>query len=303
MTTPTDQAQIAQLWIHPIKSCGAVSVRQAHLLPTGLEWDREWMLVDAQGHFVTQRECPSLARVQPRMGHEEWILKAPGMLSLHLNAWAYEGETQVEIWGDEVPALDMGTVAAQWFNDYLAQEPASQAWLKQNGPMKLVRTHPDHLRQCDAQWTGEDRSPVGFADGFGLLVTSVAALEDFNRRMQAAGHAAVDMRRFRPNVVLGGLPPHGEDDLKAFHWTQGEQTMTVRLTKPCPRCSIPEVNPDTGEPGRGVTSVLSSYRSDQRLKGALTFGMNGYWQNPWPADSEDFPLLTVGDVVSLDFGF
>jgi uncharacterized protein YcbX len=303
MTPSSDQAHIAQLWIHPVKSCAAVAVQEAQLMPTGLQWDREWMVVDARGHFVTQRELPQLALIQPKWGHEAWVLKAPGMLPLHVQAWAYESETEVEIWGDEVPALDIGPLAAQWFTDFVAAMPAGQEWLRTNGPLRLVRTHPDHLRVSDSTWTGTDRAQVGFADGFGLLVTSEASLGEFNRRMIAAQREAVDMRRFRPNIVLSGMNPHGEDDVKALHWSDGTHSVTCHLTKPCPRCSIPEVNPDLGVREEGVTSVLSAYRGDQRLGGALTFGMNAHWHEPLPEACDSWPVLKVGDAVRLDFGF
>ena len=303
MTTPTDQAQIAQLWIHPIKSCAAVSVSEADLLPTGLEWDREWMLVDSQGDFVTQRELPQLALVQPKWGHDEWVLRAPGMLPLHLNAWAYESEARVQIWGEEVNALDMGPLTSQWFSDFVAMSPAGHEWLSQHGPLRLVRAHPDHPRISDSKWTGSDHALVGFADGFALLVTSEASLEEFNRRMSAEQLTPVDMRRFRPNIVLSGMAPHGEDDLKSFRWTNGEQAVICHVTKPCPRCSIPEIDPDQGIRGDGVTRVLSSYRSDERLAGALTFGMNAHWIPQLTGEGEANPRFKVGDVVNLDFGF
>ena len=78
------QATIAQLWIHPVKSCAAVSVQEAQLTPTGLAWDRAWMVVDAEGEFVTQRELPRMALVQPKLKHSEMVLRAPGMLALHI---------------------------------------------------------------------------------------------------------------------------------------------------------------------------------------------------------------------------
>ena len=55
------QGQIAQLMIYPVKSCAGVAVTEAVLLGTGLQWDRHWMVVDADGLFVSQRECARIA--------------------------------------------------------------------------------------------------------------------------------------------------------------------------------------------------------------------------------------------------
>ena len=58
---------IGALWVFPIKSCAGIAVQQARLLASGLEWDRAWMVVDAQGRFITQREVPQMALIQPRL--------------------------------------------------------------------------------------------------------------------------------------------------------------------------------------------------------------------------------------------
>lgn len=88
MTTLPENADqplhIAELWVYPIKSCAGVRVPRATLLDTGLEWDRSWMVVDAQGNFVSQRELPRMALIQPSFRMGQLVLRAPGMLALHL---------------------------------------------------------------------------------------------------------------------------------------------------------------------------------------------------------------------------
>jgi uncharacterized protein YcbX len=303
MSASAPTPHIAQLWIYPLKSAAGIALPYAELTPYGLAWDRQWMVVDAQGRFVSQREVPALARVQPQLKGDEMILRAPGMLPLHVNLYAYEADAQVTVWGDSVPALDLGRVASQWISDCLSQTPEGQRWVASHGPLRLVRHHPDHPRASDPAWTQGDRAQVAFADGFALLVTSQAALDECNDRLQAQGHAPVDMRRFRPNLVLSGLPPHGEDDVQRVEWVKGDVRVVLKLAKPCPRCAIPDVDPDTGERSEGVNATLATYRSDARLDGALTFGMNAYWLNAPEDDDEQGPMLQVGDAVSLDHGF
>ncbi|MFA7557969.1 MAG: MOSC domain-containing protein, partial [Hydrogenophaga sp.] len=113
------QATIAQLWIYPVKSCAGMSVTEAELTPTGLAWDRAWMVVDAAGRFVTQRELPRMVLIQPAFRMGQLVLRAPGMLALHLSLEAAEFPRRVKVWNDEVDAWDMGDVAAQWFSDFL----------------------------------------------------------------------------------------------------------------------------------------------------------------------------------------
>jgi uncharacterized protein YcbX len=95
-----------------------------------------------------------------------------------------------------------------------------------------------------------------------------------NRRLQVGGHDAVTMQRFRPNLVLDGLDAHGEDHLDEIRFDSADGAVCLKLVKPCSRCTIPDVDPQTGVPGHAVGDALATYRADARLDGALTFGMN-----------------------------
>ncbi len=265
------QAQIAQLYIYPIKSCGALSLDEALLTDTGFDLDRAWMVVDAEGTFVTQRELPRLALIQPRLRSDDLVLRAPGMLALHLRIDAVEAVTQVQVWDDRLPAYDMGDVAAQWFSDFLApQRPAGAP----PRPYRLVRFDPEQRRICSLKWTSGTEALNQFADGFPLLVTSTASLDGLNRRLRGQGHADVDMARFRPNIVLSGLDEHDEDRLDAMRITTASGTVVLKPVKPCARCPIPNIDPLTATSDPAVGDTLQSYRVDPRVGGGITFGMN-----------------------------
>ena len=258
-TTPV---AIAGLFVHPVKSCGRVAVDRAHLIDTGLEWDREWMVVDAEGEFVSQRELPRMALVQPRLRGDDMVLRAPGMLALHVALDAVEEPRLVRVWDDTVQAYDMGDLAAQWFSDFLGR------------PLRLARFDPEGQRRCDAKWTAGTDALTAFADGFPLLVLSSAAMDELNRRLAGQGRPTVDSVRFRPNIVLDGLDAHGEDFIDRLTFDTPEGPVVLRLVKPCSRCSIPDVDATRGEPDGIVNPVISAYRADARLGGQITFGMN-----------------------------
>ena len=92
------------------------------------------------------------------------------------------------------------------------------------------------------------------------------------RRLAAAGHAAVGIELFRPNIVLAGLQAHDEDRLHELRIATAEGEVVLRLVKPCPRCPIPNVDPATGETSPEVLAALSSYRASALLGGAIAFG-------------------------------
>ena len=253
---------IAGLYVHPVKSCARIEVERALVTETGLEWDRQWMVVDEHGEFVSQREEPRLALVRPTLRASDLALRAPGMLALHLALDAIEREATVQIWSDSVRAGDMGDLAAQWFSDFLGR------------PVRLARFDPEFERPSDPRWTGGTRALTAFADAFALLVVSSASLAELNRRLAGRGTATVQSDRFRPNLVLDGLASHDEDWIDRITFDTADGPVVLRLVKPCARCSIPDVDPQRGVPDHAVGAELAAYRADPRLDGKITFGMN-----------------------------
>lgn len=291
-------AVLSEIWVYPVKSCAGVSLRQSVLTETGLEWDRTWMVVDAQGQLVSQRQTPAMALIETRFRAGDVVLRAPGMLALHLALDQAEGPTHVSVHGQDMPAYDMGDLAAQWVTDFLSQTPEGKAL----GPLRLARFDPEHQRPSDPEWSQGHAGLNTFGDGFPLLVASAASMMEFNRRAKDLGQAESDIRRFRPNLVLSGLQPHQEDQLQRLRLQTPQGPVEISLVKPCVRCSIPDVNPSSGQSDRWALPVLKAYRRDPRMKGALTFGMNAIvTQGLVPAASDlPEPVLSVGMSVECD---
>ena len=297
--TPGDlHARIAQLFIYPVKSCAGLALQESLLTDTGLEFDRAWMVVDAQGNFVTQREAPQLALVTPQFKGDQLVLRAPGMLALYLNLYEYEGNTRVTVWDDSLPAFDMGDLAAQWFTDFLAQ---FESKVPTPAAYRLARFDPEQQRLSSLQWTAGVQAPNQFSDGYPLLVVSQASLDGLNARLLASGHEAVGMARFRPNIVLTGLQAHDEDRLSLLRVQAGlnEDANGVQLkpVKPCARCPIPNIDPATAQSSPAVGDTLQAYRQDDRVNGGITFGMNAITLSGQGA------VLRVGQAVMADLDF
>lgn len=256
---------VESLHVYPVKSCAGLALGEVEFAPTGFDLDRAWMVTDEAGVFVSQRELPRMALVQPTLKGDEMILRAPGMLALHVAVDRVEAAAQATVWSDRVAAFDMGPLCAQWFSDFLGRK------------LRLVRFDPEQRRLASRQWTGDVEAETAFQDGFPLLVASTASLAEVNRRLAAAGEAPVTMARFRPNIVLAGLEAHDEDHVDEIEFAAegAGDAIRLKLVKPCARCPIPDVDPATGVPGHAVGDVLAQYRADARLGGALTFAMNG----------------------------
>ena len=319
MRMNTLQATIAQLWVYPIKSCAGILSAQAELTHTGLAWDRAFMLVDAHGEMVTQRDLPRMALIQPELNTAPDVMhmtvRAAGMPELVLplvplpqvNGMQWQLERQlrgpvaqrmkVRVWDDEVPAFDMGDAASQWFTQFL--DTATQPSF---GTLRLVRFDTSHARVASRTWTQSHTALNQFSDGFPILVASIASLNMLNQRLQAKGKPPVDMRRFRANVVLTGTEAHDEDRVAQLQVTtaspNGQQSdVVLKLVKPCPRCPIPNIDPDTAQSDTAVGDTLQGYRQDPRLDGKITFGMNAM------ALHGEGEVLRVGQQVTGDWVF
>lgn len=284
------KAVIAGLWVYPVKSCAGVQVQEAILTETGLEFDRAWMVVDEHGVFLTQRELPRMALIQPQLKYHDMVLRAPGMLALHIALDQVQEPVRVKIWNDEVKAYDMGPIAAQWFSDFLGIKA------------RMVRFDPEEKRVSSAQWTGGEEALNQFSDGYPVLVLSEASLAGLNERLRAAKCAAVGMARFRPNIVLGDMPgselvPHDEDRLDLLEISTGQGVVQLKPVKPCPRCPIPNIDPITALSSPEVGDMLQAYRPDPRLDGAVSFGMNAIVRQ-----GNDH-LLKVGQSVTANYVF
>jgi uncharacterized protein YcbX len=236
--------------------------------------------------FLTQRELPRMALIRPQLKSAEMVLRAPGMLALHVGLDTVEAPATVTIWRDTVPAWDMGAVAAQWFTDFLGR------------PCRLVRFDPDYRRMSSMEWTGGVEALNQFSDGFPVLVASEASMQELNDRLSAAGHGAVGIERFRPNVVLGGVEAHDEDRVDLVRVDGGAAgEIHLQHVKPCGRCPIPDIDPATADINPEVGTTLRTYRQDRRLNGAITFGMNAIVRQGAGQ------VLRVGQPVAADLRF
>jgi len=245
---------LAELHLYPVKSCRGLTVTDALLTEAGLEHDREWMVVTPEGRFVTQREEPRLALVAAGLDARALTLAAAGAGSVSVPLEQRGGAATVTVWRDRCRAFDQGEDAARWLSDFIGR------------PLRLVRFDPAGRRLSESEWTGSVEAPNRFSDGFALLAISRASLADLNARLPAP----LPVNRFRPNLVLDGLPPYGEDRLTEL--VAG--TARLRRVKPCTRCVITSTDQATGTVvGDEPLRTLKSYRWDAGLRG-VAFGQN-----------------------------
>jgi len=239
-TPSVPNVTLTGLFVYPVKSARGIALREAELGDRGLTHDRRFMVVDQRGHFLTQRDTPSLARLSTALHDDaqrgELLLTFEGQ-QLALPLSPSSGETRrVRVFADEVDALDLGAPAASFLSAALGR------------PAALVYMPQQTRRQVDPQ-RAQAQDIVGFADGFQYLLANESSLAALNRELPEP----VPMQRFRPNFVIAGVPAYSEDNFAEL--TIGG-LLFVAL-KPCSRCVIVNTDQSSGQRTRGALEALA----------------------------------------------
>ncbi len=266
---------ITDLYTYPVKSCAGIRQDSFTLTETGPQYDRNWVITDADGMFYTQRELPHMARIYPSFADGCLVLSAEGMpttyVPLDQNASPH---ADVTVWRDTMQAADTGDDVARWLAEFLGTEA------------RLFALTEKTLRLTDKAYAAQ-QSKVGFPDGYPLLLISEESLDDLNTRLQARGKHTVPMTRFRPNIVVRSGSAFAEDDWGAF--TVGE--MHFDVVKSCARCAITTVDPKTGQvpDAKEPLATLATFRRADG--GKVLFGQN--------VIHRAHGQIAVGDVLTI----
>lgn len=281
---------IEQLMLFPVKSLGGIAVDQWPLTAEGLLYDRNWMLVLPNGRFVTQRQLPQMALVHTAIDDERLVLSADGKGEISLPLRSGRDLTQSEdtpvfaatVWRDQCEVIEAAAAASAWLTGVL----------KPPHPLRLVALARDQQRpQAQPERFGA-HTHTRFADAAPLLVANQSSLDALNTKLQQRGMDAVEMRRFRPNLVVSGVPAFAEHELSQCRREDG---LLLQLRDRCERCTIITVDPE-----RGVTAdnmepyrTLATLNAQPENPRAAVFGVNATAELPTGAG--DAVLLSVGD--------
>jgi hypothetical protein len=244
--------RLSSIVVYPFKSLGGISLDRVDLDQFGPKHDRRWMLVDPDNTFLTQRQHPQMALIQPEFRGDQLALKAPGMPPFMLPLEPDSGsDVEVNLFEEHCQALETEAAAGEWLSAFLGFS-CRPVFMPQN-------TH----RVVDPEYSPE-RSRTSFTDGFPFLLLGEESLADLNGRLAEP----VGMERFRPNLVIRGAAPFAEDD-----WRQIRiGNVVFQVAKPCSRCRVTTVDSARGEfSGKEPLKTLATYRN---VSGKTLFGQN-----------------------------
>ena len=266
--------RLTGLHIYPVKGLRGTDLRAAAVEPCGLAGDRRWMVVDEQGHFLTQRQLPAMARFDAalsettlRLGLDDDAIETPRRPA------AGGARIAVTVWRSRLQAATVGGEVDRWLSVRLGR------------PCRLVQLDDPHARPIEPAHA-EPGEHVSFADGFPLLLTSTGSLGALNDGLRAGGGSAIGIDRFRPNLVIDGAAPWAEEEWRLLRIGG----IRFRAPKPCVRCVVTSIDQRSGR----IAAPGEPLRTLARLRprpGGILFGLNLVAQQDG--------RLAVGDRVEI----
>jgi uncharacterized protein len=267
----TSELILSELWIYPVKSLGGIKLQEAQVEERGLQHDRRWLIIDANNRFVSQREHSEMTLIDVSLNESGLFLShktKPELGSLIVPFWPETLEIlTVRVWEDEIEAILVNEKSGDWLSKALGID------------VRLVFMPDSSPRPADPDYAPLDVN-VSFADGFPYLLISQSSLNDLNSRLESP----VEILRFRPNFVVTGGEAHQEDAWKVFKINDLE----FLGVKPCARCIMTTIDPQTATKNSEPLKTLSTYR---KRNNKIYFGQN--------LITKASGMVRVGDVIQL----
>ncbi len=245
---------LTEITIYPIKSLGGISLQSAIVEDRGLQHDRRWVLADEQNRFITQRENEQMALIDIKVESDGLKvlhrLKRIAPLTIPFSPQTIDSQ-EITIWDDVVTAIRVSDEADAWFSMVLGMN------------CRLFYQPDESIRLTDPRYSITKEEHTSFSDGYPILIIGQASLDNLNERLDEK----ITMKRFRTNLVFSGGQAHEEDDWKYF--TVGNAKLVG--VKPCARCIMTTINPETAEKGKEPLRTLNQYRN---FGNKILFGQN-----------------------------
>jgi len=252
--------RVSRISLAPVKGLALVEVDSVLLDPTGVEANRRFHIVDADGRRYNQLRNGALVQIRPEYDGERLALHFPDGTTAEEEV-ALDGEITTDFYGRPVQGR---LVQGPWSD-------ALSAWAGR--PLRLVQAPPG--------------GAVDRGRGHVSMV-SRASLEELGR--QSGQNGTVDGRRFRMLFELDDCAPHEEDTWIKRQVRIGDAV--VYLRGDVGRCAITTQNPDSGVPDFDTLRTIKAYRietANEKGKKHLPFGVYGEVVEPG--------RVAVGDCV------
>ena len=276
-----NQIEITELNIYPVKSLKGISLTESELTINGLKYDRNWMIIDTENNFITQRQIPELAKISTKITEKHLILNYPDSSEIKINLTEKENpEIETFVWNHKCIGYSEGTEVSEWLTEKIGKT------------LRLIRFSKNFTRKVENEYLRGEKSSTLFADGFPFLICSEESLQYLNSELAKNDTSSVPMNRFRANIVIKNISPF--DEFKISELTSQNDNYTLGLRKPCKRCKIVTINQDNSEIKNPKEPLLTLSKINPLAdKQGAYFGINSTLLNG------ENQKIKVGDFLKL----
>jgi uncharacterized protein YcbX len=266
--------RVSELYVYPVKSLAGISLNSAQLDSFGIKNDRRWLIVDANGQFLTQRTHPQMALIKTSFDNEllvlsfkDQIITVPAISDTHQ-------EILVTVWNDSFHATSVCKQVDRFLSAVIGL------------PCQLVYMKPKVQRQIDENYAPKQQY-VSFADAFPFLLTNQSSLDELNHYLDQKA----EMIRFRPNIVIEGCGAYEEDFFRGLSINNIE----LMAVKKCSRCPMPTINQQSGK--KDNTQILRVLNKTRKQNNKVYFGQNLIYKNPKKVENL---TVNIGDEIIIE---
>lgn len=254
---------LEQIIIYPIKSLDGISIKECEITKGGsLKQDREFVIVDEKETVVNAKRFSNIHLIRAEFNQHINVVKLSS-----------ENKTTEKFDLEDTKGIE------NWLSIFF------------NFPVFLKRNEetgfPDHASSAP-----------------GPTIVSTQTLEElrewFKGQTLFSQQDLID--RFRPNLLIGGVPAFFEDQLVSGGVLFVGDVSITGIT-PCPRCVVPTRNPKSGEILSGFAKLLTEKRKATLPSWANPNYFPHFYQlclNTKINESEAGKFLRVGDKVTLE---
>lgn len=241
---------LQHIYLYPIKSAQPYEVSQAVVYPQGLNFDREFMLTELDGTFITARKEALLYSFSAFPTPSGLYVQYKNHSYIQIEYQDFQQILSCEVWHNNFPSFVASETINQWFSKIIGRS-IQLRWLGKN-PQRTIKRYPDH--------------PLSFADGYPLLLITESSLN----AVQQSCPASITAQQFRPNIIIESSLPFEEQQ-----WDKIQIGDVIFLhSKPCERCILITRNPHTNQMDPKMEPFRTLKKINTNKQGIPLFGIN-----------------------------
>lgn len=244
---------VSDIYSYPLKFGMTIIMGSARIDPTGILYNRSFVVIDENNWSVTGREYPKLTTIVSNLVNNTLQLSGNGLQTIVVPL-PYDQSAKIRfiLFRNDVKGLLIDVSASDWVSTFLGAS-CRMVWISNN------------FWPIEVKGGGIEGDCVGYADASPLHAISEASLKHLNPILMKQ----VTPFHFRPNLVIVGARAYEED-----HWKKIViNSCEFEVHHKCKRCVFTTVDPITSTKDENLEplSTLAKFRNDRNEP--LTFGI------------------------------